>query len=75
MLPVPEELRLLEAAVVEEWSRRLAWLWPWLWPWPEPVVRVTVTLVGGGLGDRRSLGRDRVKDLDHRQNRWSEYSI
>lgn len=51
---VPEEVRLLEAAV-EEWSRRLALLWPW----PEPEVRVTVTLVDTGLGDRRSLERDR----------------
>lgn len=59
MLAVPEELRLLEA-VAEEWSRRL------VWPWPEPDVRVTVTLVGGGLGDRRSLGRDGGRGLDHR---------
>lgn len=47
VLPTPEELRLLEA--VAEWSRRL------VWAWLEPEVRVTVTFVGGGLGERRSL--------------------
>lgn len=59
MLPVPEELRLLEA-VAAEWSRRLLWLWP------EPEVRVTVTLVGGGLGDRRSLRTQGERDVDDR---------
>ena len=43
---VPEEFRLLEAATAV-WSRRLVW--------PEPEVRDTVTFVGGGLGDSRSL--------------------
>ncbi len=56
MLPVPEELRLLEA-VVAAWSRRL------VWPWPEAEVRVTVTLVGGGLGDRRSL-KERQEEIE-----------
>lgn len=49
---VPEELRLLEAAAEEEWCTRV------VWEWPEPEVRDTVTFVGGGLGDRRSLGKD-----------------
>lgn len=48
LLPVPEEMWLLEA----DWSRRLEWLWP------EAEVRVTVTLLGGGLGDRRSLRKE-----------------
>lgn len=43
LLLAPEELRLLVC------SRRLVWLWP------EVEDRVTVTLVGGGLGERRSL--------------------
>lgn len=59
VLPAPEELRLLEA-VVAEWSRRLVWLWP------EAEVRVTVTLVGGGLGDRRSLRKEGGRHLDDR---------
>lgn len=60
VLAVPEELRLLDAVAPKaaeaepapECSKRLVWLWL------EPEVRVTVTLVGGGLGERRSLGRD-----------------
>lgn len=49
---LPEELRLLEAAV-PECRRRLVWLCPGA----EVEVRVTVTFVGGGLGDRRNLIR------------------
>lgn len=61
LLLVPEELRLLEAvAVAAELSRRLVWLWP------EPEVRDTVTLVGGGLGDRRSLRTEGGRHLDDR---------
>lgn len=57
-LPAPEELRLLDAVAAKPveaepaWSKRLVWLRP------EPEVRVTVTLVGGGLGERRSLRRE-----------------
>lgn len=47
---LPEEFRLLEVAVPER-RRRLVWLCPEA----EAEVRVTVTLVGGGLGDKRSL--------------------
>lgn len=64
MLAVPEELRLLEAAV-EVWCMRLVWLWP------ELEVRVTMTLVGGGLGDRRSLERDGVKT----RTKWTYITI
>lgn len=35
-----------------------------MWPWPEAEVLVTVTLVGGGLGDRRSLRKERGGALD-----------
>ena len=67
-LAAPEELRLLEA-VVADWSRRLVWLWL------EPEVRATETLMVGGLGDRRSLGTDGGRGLEHRYRRghlfWS----
>lgn len=58
-LAVPEELRL----PLVDWTTRPLWLCPepevrvvWVCAEPEPVVRDTVTRVGGGLGDRRSLG-------------------
>lgn len=58
-LAVPEELRL----PLVDWTTRPLWLCPEpdvrvvsVCAEPEPVVRDTVTRVGGGLGDRRSLG-------------------
>lgn len=77
LLAAPEELRLLEAvaavAAEADWSKRLAWLWL------EPEVRVTMTLVGGGLGDRRSLRREGGRDSDDRnrprQLVWHRYSL
>lgn len=38
-----------------------------VWLWPDPEVLVTVTLaVGGGLGDRLSLRKERRTDSDGR---------
>lgn len=58
LLLAPEELRLLVC------STRL------VWQWPEAEVRVTVTRVGGGLGERRSLEEREHERGSGREKGW-----